>query len=130
MGCGDLRPNCRATGLGSAAHTDPVHAVNFVLEVFRDVPFWPQLPRRTFPELQQHTGARAARTHRAPCTPPAQAPGLIAMKISKPEGSVTQRAWNPTRRSNRSQSDRANNPNSCRSSSMWMSAPSLSMNAK
>lgn len=43
-------PNCRATGLGSMPHTDGAAAVDFVLETFPDVPFWPQLPRRVFRE--------------------------------------------------------------------------------
>jgi len=43
-------PNCRATGIGSTPHTDAVSAVGFVLETFRQVPFWPQLPRRAFRE--------------------------------------------------------------------------------
>ena len=43
-------PNCRATGVGSTPHTDPAVAVDFVLETFQDVPFWPQLPRRVFRE--------------------------------------------------------------------------------
>lgn len=43
-------PNCRATGIGSTPHTHPTTAVDFVLDVFQDVPFWPQLPRRTFQE--------------------------------------------------------------------------------
>jgi hypothetical protein len=43
-------PNCRATGIGSTPHTDPTTAVDFVQEVFPDVPFWPQLPRRAFRE--------------------------------------------------------------------------------
>ena len=43
-------PNCRATGIGSTPHTDPTTAVDFVLKTFPDIPFWPQLPRRTFKE--------------------------------------------------------------------------------
>jgi hypothetical protein len=43
-------PNCRATGIGSTPHINPATAVDFVLEVFPDVPFWPQLPRRAFRE--------------------------------------------------------------------------------
>jgi hypothetical protein len=43
-------PNCRATGIGSTPHTDPAAAVDFVLETFPDIPYWPQLPRRTFRE--------------------------------------------------------------------------------
>ena len=43
-------PNCRATGLGSTPHTSAATAVDFVLETFPDVPFWPQLPRRVFLE--------------------------------------------------------------------------------
>ncbi len=43
-------PNCRATGIGSTPHTDSDTAVDFVLETFSDVPYWPQLPRRVFYE--------------------------------------------------------------------------------
>jgi len=43
-------PNFRATGIGSTPHSDPAVAVDFVLAQFPDVPFWPQLPRRTFQE--------------------------------------------------------------------------------
>jgi len=46
----EKHPNCRATGIGSTPHTDSSAAVNFVLETFQDIPFWPQLPRRTFRE--------------------------------------------------------------------------------
>ena len=50
MRIGREHPNCRATGLGSTPHTDSAAAVDFLLETFPDVPFWPQLPRRTFHE--------------------------------------------------------------------------------
>jgi hypothetical protein len=43
-------PNCRATGIGSMPLTEPTAAVDFVLEAFQDLPFWPQLPRRVFRE--------------------------------------------------------------------------------
>jgi hypothetical protein len=43
-------PNCRATGIGSTPHSDPAAAVRFVLETFPDVPYWPQLPRRSYLE--------------------------------------------------------------------------------
>lgn len=38
------------TGVGSLPHIDPDRAVGLVLSRFPDVPFWPQLPRRTFLE--------------------------------------------------------------------------------
>jgi len=41
-------PNCRATGIGSTPHTDSNAAVDFTLETFADIPYWPQLPRRVF----------------------------------------------------------------------------------
>ncbi len=44
------RPACRAFGIGSTPHPDPVTAVDFVLTTFRDIPFWPQLPRRAYRE--------------------------------------------------------------------------------
>ncbi len=43
-------PNCRATGVGSVPHTHPAEAVDFLLQTFPDLPFWPQLPRRVFRE--------------------------------------------------------------------------------
>ena len=39
-----------ATGVGSLPHRDPAKAVAAVLGRFREVPYWPQLPRRTFLE--------------------------------------------------------------------------------
>lgn len=39
-----------ATGVGSLPHRDPAKAVKAVLDRFREVPYWPQLPRRTFLE--------------------------------------------------------------------------------
>jgi len=39
-----------ATGVGSLPHRDPAKAVSAVLGRFREVPYWPQLPRRTFLE--------------------------------------------------------------------------------
>jgi methionine synthase II (cobalamin-independent) len=38
------------TGVGSLPHEDPEAATRMVLKVFRDVPCWPQLPRRSFLE--------------------------------------------------------------------------------
>jgi methionine synthase II (cobalamin-independent) len=37
------------TGIGSLPHTDPVEACNIILESV-DIPFWPQLPHRSFRE--------------------------------------------------------------------------------
>ncbi|MBI5665533.1 MAG: hypothetical protein HZC49_10695 [Nitrospirae bacterium] len=37
------------TGIGSLPHTDPVEACNVILESV-DIPFWPQLPHRSFRE--------------------------------------------------------------------------------
>ncbi len=39
-----------ATGVGSLPHPDPAKAVGAVLGHFREIPYWPQLPRRTFLE--------------------------------------------------------------------------------
>ena len=38
------------TGIGSLPHTDPVEACNLILDSM-DIPFWPQLPHRSFFEL-------------------------------------------------------------------------------
>jgi len=43
-------PPFLSTGVGSLPHTDPDKAVRLVLSGFRDIPCWPQLPRRTFLE--------------------------------------------------------------------------------
>ncbi len=39
-----------ATGVGSLPHRDPARAVEVVLARFREIPYWPQLPRRTYLE--------------------------------------------------------------------------------
>ena len=43
-------PNCRAAAIGSVPHTNSTAALDFALEAFSDIPFWPQLPRRAFRE--------------------------------------------------------------------------------
>jgi methionine synthase II (cobalamin-independent) len=43
-------PPFLATGVGSLPHADPDKAVRLVLSGFREVPCWPQLPRRSFLE--------------------------------------------------------------------------------
>lgn len=40
----------RTLPIGSTPHTDPVEAVQKVLQYFPDIPAWPQLPRRSFRE--------------------------------------------------------------------------------
>jgi len=45
-----LEPRLMALHIGSMPHTDPVHAVQRVLDAFPDIPAWPQLPRRSFRE--------------------------------------------------------------------------------
>ena len=39
-----------ATGIGSVPFTDPKAACDIILENFKTIPFWPQLPRRSFRE--------------------------------------------------------------------------------
>lgn len=47
----DLRGTFLATGVGSLPHQDALEAVDFVFKAFAShVPFWPQLPRRSFYE--------------------------------------------------------------------------------
>ncbi len=46
----ELSATFPATGVGSLPHRDPARAVKAVLGRFREVPYWPQLPRRTFLE--------------------------------------------------------------------------------
>jgi len=40
--------NCLPSCIGSLPHTDPIKAVDLVLEKLTAVPFWPQLPNRGF----------------------------------------------------------------------------------
>ena len=42
--------NCRPTIVGSMPHTDPRKAVALVARYLKDIPAWPQLPRRAFLE--------------------------------------------------------------------------------
>ena len=42
--------NLAITGIGSLPHTDSSEACRLVLENFSELPFWPQLPRRTLRE--------------------------------------------------------------------------------
>ncbi|MCL6584040.1 MAG: methionine synthase [bacterium] len=46
----DFTPNCRATGIGSLPHTEAKEACELVLRTLPQIPFWPQLPKRTFRE--------------------------------------------------------------------------------
>ena len=41
---------CRATAIGSMPHTDPHAACSQVIGSLRDIPAWPQLPKRGFLE--------------------------------------------------------------------------------
>lgn len=43
-------PSCLATGIGSLPHKDPLKAVKIAWENFEEIPFWPQLPKRSFKE--------------------------------------------------------------------------------
>jgi methionine synthase II (cobalamin-independent) len=42
--------NCLPTIVGSMPHTDPARACELVVRYLRDIPAWPQLPRRSFLE--------------------------------------------------------------------------------
>ncbi len=46
----DLEFGCRPTIIGSMPHTDPQAACSLVVKYLRDIPAWPQLPRRSFRE--------------------------------------------------------------------------------
>ena len=41
---------CLPTIIGSMPHTDPVKACALIARFLRDIPAWPQLPRRSFLE--------------------------------------------------------------------------------
>lgn len=45
-----LRFNYEATGIGSVPFRDAKDACRFICETFRDIPFWPQLPKRSYLE--------------------------------------------------------------------------------
>lgn len=42
-----LQPNGAVTGIGSLPLKNPEAAVNFVAKMCPEIPFWPQLPRRS-----------------------------------------------------------------------------------
>jgi methionine synthase II (cobalamin-independent) len=46
----DFRPMASATVIGSFPHTDPAEACGLVFKRLKDIPAWPQLPRRDFLE--------------------------------------------------------------------------------
>jgi len=46
----DFEFNCLPTIIGSMPHTDPAAACAQVLKYLKDIPAWPQLPRRSFKE--------------------------------------------------------------------------------
>jgi len=46
----DVEFNCLPTIIGSMPHTDPAAACAQVLKYLKDIPAWPQLPRRSFKE--------------------------------------------------------------------------------
>jgi len=46
----DFEFNCLPTIIGSMPHTDPAAACAQVLKYLKDIPCWPQLPRRSFKE--------------------------------------------------------------------------------
>ncbi len=45
-----LEFGCRATVIGSMPHTDPSEACSLVSHYLKDIPAWPQLPKRSFLE--------------------------------------------------------------------------------
>jgi len=46
----DIRFGCLPTVIGSMPHTDPEEACSMVVRYLKDIPAWPQLPRRSFLE--------------------------------------------------------------------------------
>lgn len=46
----NFKPNCAATAIGSVPYLESEEACRIVLENFTDIPFWPQLPMRSFKE--------------------------------------------------------------------------------
>ena len=45
-----LKANCYATGIGSIPFTKAKEGLDFVIKHFPHIPFWPQLPNRSFLE--------------------------------------------------------------------------------
>jgi methionine synthase II (cobalamin-independent) len=45
-----IKGNCKITGIGSLPFTDSKEAMEFVIDYCKDIPFWPQLPKRTHRE--------------------------------------------------------------------------------
>ncbi|NQT26244.1 hypothetical protein HQ585_12875 [candidate division KSB1 bacterium] len=45
-----VKPNLSTTGIGSVPFTDSKEAVSFLLNAGLSIPFWPQLPKRSFEE--------------------------------------------------------------------------------
>jgi len=43
----DLTPKCLATGIGSLPHTEAKDACELILQTLPQIPFWPQLPKRS-----------------------------------------------------------------------------------
>lgn len=41
-----FKPDCLATGIGSLPFTEPEVALNLIMDVFSQIPHWPQLPQR------------------------------------------------------------------------------------
>ena len=64
-----LTAHCRATGIGSLPHHDPLAATADIISRFRQIPFWAQLPRRSLHEdmilmFSQHMPGTAIRNDR------------------------------------------------------------------
>jgi len=55
-----FRPGCAPIGLGSLGITDPKEGVDLVLRHFHEIPYWPQLPKRSRSELMIHQVASGA----------------------------------------------------------------------
>lgn len=70
MGDGTFEPCMMATAIGSMPHDDAAAAVDLVLEIFPEAPFWPQLPALGFREgmmvqyVEGLPGARLDETRR------------------------------------------------------------------
>lgn len=41
----DFLPALSATGVGSLPHQDLTRAINLIIDILPDIPFWPQLPK-------------------------------------------------------------------------------------
>jgi len=73
-----FQPHLATTGIGSLPLTDPASAAAFVLGADLSIPFWPQLPQRSFLEQMIPQYAEAM-----PCVQPSESEGRIVLDAAE-----------------------------------------------